>query len=116
MDTLERFTLVWCDTCGKTQPIIFEVMQANEKNDHDAADMLAALGAIRDAADERGRCTATDIRIAELAGVGNGAVREAIKRAHSNGLIAIENTARGKRVIINKHIGTRSCLVVTIKC
>jgi hypothetical protein len=42
MDTLERFPLVWCDTCGKTQPIIFDVMQANEKNDHDAADIICA--------------------------------------------------------------------------
>jgi hypothetical protein len=36
MNTLEHFTLVWCDTCDKTQPMIFDVMQANDKNDHDA--------------------------------------------------------------------------------
>jgi hypothetical protein len=42
MDTLERFPLVWCDTCSKTQSIIFDVMQANEKNDHDAADIICA--------------------------------------------------------------------------
>jgi hypothetical protein len=42
MDTLERFPLVWCDTCGKTQPIVFDVMQANDKNDHDATDIVCA--------------------------------------------------------------------------
>jgi hypothetical protein len=42
MDTLERFSLVWCDTCGKTQPMIFDVMQANDKNDHDAADIICS--------------------------------------------------------------------------
>jgi hypothetical protein len=40
MDTFERFPLVWCDTCGKTQPMMFDVMQANDKNDHDAADII----------------------------------------------------------------------------
>jgi len=42
MDTLERFPLVWCDTCGKTQRIIFDVMRANDKNDHDAADIICS--------------------------------------------------------------------------
>ena len=40
MDVLARFPLVWCPTCNKTQPMIFDVMKANEKNDHDAADIV----------------------------------------------------------------------------
>ena len=28
------------DTCNKTQPMIFDVMKANDKNDHDAADII----------------------------------------------------------------------------
>jgi hypothetical protein len=43
IDTLERFPLVWCDTCEKTQPMIFDVMQANDKNDQDAADIICAM-------------------------------------------------------------------------
>jgi hypothetical protein len=42
MDTFEHFTLVWCDNCGKTQPMIFDVIQANDKNDHDAADIICS--------------------------------------------------------------------------
>jgi phage terminase large subunit GpA-like protein len=42
MDTLEHFSLVWCDACGKAQPMIFDVMRANDKNDHDAADIICA--------------------------------------------------------------------------
>jgi hypothetical protein len=41
-DALGRFSLVWCDTCGKAQPIIFDVMQANNKDDHDAADIICS--------------------------------------------------------------------------
>ena len=40
MDTLERFPLVWCPTCDKTQKMIFDVMSAGGKNDHDAADIV----------------------------------------------------------------------------
>jgi hypothetical protein len=40
MDTLQRFPLVWCPTCEKTQKIIFDVMPAGGKNDHDAADIV----------------------------------------------------------------------------
>jgi hypothetical protein len=40
MDTLERFPLVWSPTCEKTQKMIFAEMRANDKNDHDAADIL----------------------------------------------------------------------------
>jgi len=40
MDVLARFPRVWCPTCNKTQPRIFDVMKANDKNDHDAADIL----------------------------------------------------------------------------
>ena len=42
MNTLEHFPLVWCDTCDSVQPMIFEVMQAYDKNDHDAADIVCA--------------------------------------------------------------------------
>ena len=41
-DLKERFPRVWCPTCNKTQPMIFDVMKANDKNEHDAADMSAA--------------------------------------------------------------------------
>ena len=40
MDVLARFPRVWCPTCNKTQPMIFEVMKTNDKNDHDAADIV----------------------------------------------------------------------------
>ena len=40
MDVLARFPRVWCPTCNKTQPMIFDVMKANDKNDHDAADIV----------------------------------------------------------------------------
>ena len=42
MDVLKRFPRVWCHTCGKTQPMIFDVMKASDKNDHDAADIVCA--------------------------------------------------------------------------
>src|SRR6516162_511564 len=41
MDVLARFPRVGCPTCNKTQPMIFDVMKPNDKNDHDAADMSA---------------------------------------------------------------------------
>src|SRR4029077_6292559 len=40
MDFLARFPRVWCPTCNKPQRIKFEVMKANDKNDHDAADIV----------------------------------------------------------------------------
>jgi ribosomal protein S27E len=40
MDVLKRFPRVWCPTCDKTQPMIF--MNANDKNDHSAADIVCA--------------------------------------------------------------------------
>jgi hypothetical protein len=43
MDALARFPRVWCPTCNKTQPMIFDVMKANDKNDKnedDAADIV----------------------------------------------------------------------------
>jgi hypothetical protein len=40
MDTLERFPRAWCDTCGKVRPVTLDVMQANDKNPHDAADVV----------------------------------------------------------------------------
>ena len=41
-DALGRFSLVWCDACGKAQPMIFDVMQANNKSDQDAADIICS--------------------------------------------------------------------------
>jgi ribosomal protein S27E len=40
MDAMARFSRVWCPSCNKTQPMIFDVMNANDKNDHDAADIV----------------------------------------------------------------------------
>ena len=40
MDVLARFSRVWCPSCNKTQPMIFDVMRANDKNDHDAANII----------------------------------------------------------------------------
>ena len=40
MDVLAQFSRVWCPTCNKTQPMIFDVMKANHKKDHDAADIV----------------------------------------------------------------------------
>jgi hypothetical protein len=31
---------VWCDTCEKTQKMIFGVMPADDRNDHDIADIV----------------------------------------------------------------------------
>jgi hypothetical protein len=40
MDTLERFPRAWCDTCGKVRSVTLDVMPADEKNPHDAADIV----------------------------------------------------------------------------
>jgi phage terminase large subunit GpA-like protein len=40
MDTLQRFPLVWCPTCEKTQKMIFDVLTSGGKNDHEAADIV----------------------------------------------------------------------------
>jgi hypothetical protein len=39
-DRLERFPFVWCNTCEKIQPMIFEVMPAIDKSIHDAATIV----------------------------------------------------------------------------
>jgi hypothetical protein len=39
-DQLERFPFVWCDTCEKIQPMTFDVMPADDENDHEAADIV----------------------------------------------------------------------------
>jgi hypothetical protein len=39
-DRLERFPYVWCDTCEKIQPMTFDVMPADDQNDHGAADIV----------------------------------------------------------------------------
>jgi hypothetical protein len=40
MDTLERFPRVWCDTCEAIQPMVFDVMKADDKHDPAAADIV----------------------------------------------------------------------------
>jgi hypothetical protein len=40
MDLLERFPRAWCDACQKLQPVTLDVMKADDKNDHDAADII----------------------------------------------------------------------------
>jgi phage terminase large subunit GpA-like protein len=42
MDRLDHFPRVWCPTCNKVQPLIFDVLKANDKNEQDAADILCA--------------------------------------------------------------------------
>jgi hypothetical protein len=49
MDVLARFSRVWCPSCNKTQPMIFDVMKANDKNDHDAAEGGTGRGSLIDA-------------------------------------------------------------------
>ena len=73
---------------------------------HFSLAMLAVLGAIRDEADEQGRCTASVAQIGARAGVSRRTTQIAIKTAHSIGAIAIEDTAAGNRVIINRCIRT----------
>ncbi|HZO51753.1 MAG TPA: hypothetical protein VFB63_03505 [Bryobacteraceae bacterium] len=41
MDELTKaFPNVWCPNCNKVQPMKIAVMKANDRNDHDAADIL----------------------------------------------------------------------------
>ena len=40
MDLLERFPGAWCDACQKVQSVILGVMEADDKHDHDAADIV----------------------------------------------------------------------------
>ena len=40
MDIVERFSLVYCDTCKKVQPMIFDVLKADEVSDHDATGIV----------------------------------------------------------------------------
>src|SRR5262245_36914669 len=42
MDRLDHFPRVWCPTCNKVQRLIFDVLKANDKNEHDAADIVCA--------------------------------------------------------------------------
>jgi hypothetical protein len=39
-DRLERFPFVWCGTCEKVQPMIFDVLPADDKNDHACEDIV----------------------------------------------------------------------------
>jgi hypothetical protein len=40
MDLFERFPFAWCTACEKLQPLIFEVLKADGKNDHDSVDII----------------------------------------------------------------------------
>ena len=40
MDLLERFPAAWCDTCRKVRPVTLDVMEADDKIDHDVADIV----------------------------------------------------------------------------
>ncbi len=40
MNLLERFPRAWCPTCDKVQPVILDLMKADDKNDRDAADII----------------------------------------------------------------------------
>jgi hypothetical protein len=42
MDRLDHFPRVWCPTCNKVQPLIFDVLKAHDKDEHDAADIVCA--------------------------------------------------------------------------
>jgi hypothetical protein len=42
MDRLDHFPRVWCPTCNKIRPLLFDVLKANDKNEHDAADIVCA--------------------------------------------------------------------------
>jgi phage terminase large subunit GpA-like protein len=42
MDRLDHFPRVWCPTCNNVQPLIFDVLKANDKNQQDAADIVCA--------------------------------------------------------------------------
>ena len=68
--------------------------------------MRAVLGAIREEADEQGRCTTTVPQIAERAGVSRRTKQIAIKRAKSLGLIAVEDIPGGKHAIANRYVRT----------
>ena len=39
-ELIKRFPKVSCANCGKVQPMEFATMKANDRNDHDAADIL----------------------------------------------------------------------------
>jgi hypothetical protein len=39
-DTLEQFPSVYCDNCRKVRPMIFDVLEVNDKNDHAVADIV----------------------------------------------------------------------------
>jgi hypothetical protein len=38
-----RLPKVWCPNCGTVQPMEFALMPANDRNDHDAADILCGI-------------------------------------------------------------------------
>jgi hypothetical protein len=42
MDKLDHFPRVWCPTCNKVQRLIFDVLKADAKNEHDTADIVCA--------------------------------------------------------------------------
>ena len=40
MDLLDRFPFAWCPTCESLRPVSLEILKADDKNDHDAADII----------------------------------------------------------------------------
>ena len=40
MELLDRFPAAWCDTCQEVQPVVLDVREADERNDHEAADIV----------------------------------------------------------------------------
>jgi phage terminase large subunit GpA-like protein len=39
-ELIKAFPKVWCPNCGARQPVEIAVMKADNRNDHDAADIL----------------------------------------------------------------------------
>jgi hypothetical protein len=40
MGLLDRFPFAWCPTCESLRPGSLEILKADDKNDHDAADII----------------------------------------------------------------------------
>jgi phage terminase large subunit GpA-like protein len=41
-ELMKAFPNVWCPDCGKVQPMKIAIMKANDRNNHDAADILCS--------------------------------------------------------------------------
>jgi uncharacterized protein YlaI len=40
MADLSKYPLIYCDLCGKTQPLVTDEMSTDRLNDHDAMDLM----------------------------------------------------------------------------